>query len=150
MAAAATIPAACEQAWRVGAHGWTHVDSSMRCLAASAPELVGANLADFPGVTEVYGDDFAHVRLFRRPLVVRRLWHRRVWESTIAPLDRDVRITWECLFQLPDDFGETIDRLLSVGHSVLEALEGGGRDAPSAPTAGAARRSAGRSLLRAV
>lgn len=146
----AAIPSTCELAWTAGATGWTRLDADMRVIGASDPNLVGASWHDVPGVIDVFGDDLAHVLRYRCPLVVRRLWHRRVWESTFFPVTGGVRIVWRCLLELPDDLGESISRWLAVGRSVLEALEGDATPVPAARAAVVTPGSAAASRLRVV
>lgn len=149
-AAAAAIPSTCERAWYEGATGCTSLDADMRIVSASVPDLAGRTWSDIPGILEVFGSDFLHALRYRSPLTVRRLWHRRVWEMTFIPAGGGIRLRWRCLLELPEDFGETIDRLISAARSASTSLAAFDSDAPAVQSGCEAPRSARKPALRSV
>lgn len=132
-----TFPAVCEQSWRTGSRGWAKVSRDARILASTETALVGLAWDDI-GADEVWNDDLDHVIRFGTPVKVRRMWHRRVWESTFVPDADAVFVIWTVLCEIPSDALESMSRWLSAGRLVLEALEDADQPLPAVPTANAA------------
>lgn len=119
--------------------------------ACDAPEFVGTNLLDLPGVRDTFFDDYEEVMHGRRPLTVRRFWNGTVWHVEIAPsYDGGISIDALAILKLECCDGLTVTHLHAFVSRVLQALAGDDH-APSRPQVPPASLAAdGSSRLRAV